>query len=1022
MAESKTPKHNAFIVDNSDSTWKVKNYLSEWCELSDSIDIATGFFEIGALLSLEGKWQQLREIRILMGDQVSQRTKKAFQEGLEKIISKLDQSIEKEKEKNDFLEGVPAIVDAIGKTIKCRVFRPKKFHAKAYITHPKFDVLAPTALVGSSNFTLPGITRNVELNIQIHQKVEALQEWFDRYWENADPVNDEILKTIQRHTTEHSPFEIYVKSLYELFRGHELTGEEWELKESKIYPVLDKYQRDGYHNLMKIASRYNGAFLCDGVGLGKTYIGLMLIERLVLKDNRRVVLVVPKSARKSVWESKIKKYMPELLSGFLPFRIINHTDSMRVDWPTVMKTIKEQAEVIIIDEAHHFRNRGPDRYEAMYEITENKKVFLLTATPVNNTLFDILHQIELFSRRNDQYFSDAPLGIYSLRGRFIKLEKEIQQRVSGKSDAEGTNIDADEAQEILSMDDLFNAIVVQRSRKYVKESQKKIGGKEIVFPERLPPTVIDYSLSKTYGKLLSDLKVAFNKKDPLLTLAVYYPLHYYKGPDESIDPMQEGRQKQVVGLIRTMLLKRFESSRRAFEFSCEDLMIRLIAFVRKHDEKLCSRWEKQHKDVIDHIRDHLQIRDKISEEEAEEDYLPEEVLQDTDELSKEEYDVDKIVQETILDLDQLAVFIKDLIDVKDKKDDKIEQLVKTLQENELLKKHKVIIFTEYLTTARYIYSELKSRGFMDIEEIDGSTKRNREDVITCFSPYYNGMSSSELKENGKNEIRILISTDVLSEGLNLQDASLMINYDLHWNPVRLMQRIGRIDRRLDKEVEKKMIKDHPEIRDIRGKVYYWNFLPPNELNDILNLYEKVTNKALKISKTFGIEGKKLLTPDDEYQALKEFNNKYEGTTTPLEDMHLEYQKIIQENPDILPRIKHLPLKVFSGKEHPSPRAKAVFFCYSIPGKDPSTKEWTDEASITRWYLYDIDSENIIDKEADIIDYIRCNKDTPRRQTIPKDTLIEIREKMDKYVKNTYLKKVQAPIGIKAEIKAWMELS
>jgi len=199
-------------------------------------------------------------------------------------------------------------------------------------------------------------------------------------------------------------------------------------------------------------------------------------------------------------------------------------------------------------------------------------------------------------------------------------------------------------------------------------------------------------------------------------------------------------------------------------------------------------------------------------------------------------------------------------------------------------------------------------------------------------------------------------------------------------------------------------------------------LPHDELKDILILYEKVTNKALKISKTFGIEGKKLLTPDDEYQALKEFNNKYEGTTTPLEDMHLEYQKIIQENPDILPRIKHLPLKVFSGKEHPSPGAKAVFFCYSIPGKDPSTKEWTDEASITKWYLYDIDSENIIDKEADIIDYIRCNKDTPRRQTIPKDTLIEIREKMDKYVKNTYLKKVQAPIGIKAEIKAWMELS
>ena len=136
---------------------------------------------------------------------------------------------------------------------------------------------------------------------------------------------------------------------------------------------------------------------------------------------------------------------------------------------------------------------------------------------------------------------------------------------------------------------------------------------------------------------------------------------------------------------------------------------------------------------------------------------------------------------------------------------------------------------------------------------------------------------------------MLISTDVLSEGLNLQDASRMINYDIHWNPVRLMQRIGRVDRRMNPEVEERLVADHPELKESRGKVAFWNFLPPEELNAILTLYTRVTQKTLLISKTLGIEGKKLLTPEDDYEALKEFNHAYEGTKTAVEDMHLEYQ-------------------------------------------------------------------------------------------------------------------------------------
>ncbi len=145
-----------FIVDNSNDDWKVLRYLNDWCGISKSIDIATGYFEIGSLLALDGEWQKVDKIRILMGDEVSLRTKKAFVEGLSSVTQKLDESLENEKEKNDFLNGVPVIVEAIqSKKIECRVYRKDKFHAKCYLTHARQEVIGSFGLVGSSNFTYP---------------------------------------------------------------------------------------------------------------------------------------------------------------------------------------------------------------------------------------------------------------------------------------------------------------------------------------------------------------------------------------------------------------------------------------------------------------------------------------------------------------------------------------------------------------------------------------------------------------------------------------------------------------------------------------------------------------------------------------------------------------------------------------------------------------------------------------------------------------------------------------------------
>lgn len=1030
-----------FIVDNSDEDWKVVRYLHDWCQISNAIDVASGYFEIGALLSLKDEWQKVDKIRILMGDEVSLRTKNAFAQGLSQAANKLDRSIEKEKEENDFLVGVPAIVEAMrsGK-IECRIYRKEKFHAKAYITHARLEVVGSSALVGSSNFTFPGLHENIELNVQITGRpVSVLQEWYEEHWKEAEDVTPEILKTIERHTREYLPFEVYAKALQEFFRGHELTVDEWERTKSLVYRVLDQYQREGYGALMKIARRYRGAFLCDGVGLGKTFVGLMLIERLIERERKRVALFVPKAARDSVWESVLRRYLPHIGGDFSNLVVFNHTDLLRGgDYPRRLDRVKEVADAIVIDEAHHFRNPGlkeKSRYWKLFDLAEGKELYLLTATPINNRLIDLQHVIELFSRRQADYFKDAPLGIHSLPGHFRKMENELERVVLQKeAGADSMETNQVEAEQVLSSDALFRALVVQRSRGYVKQSQQQHNGKQAIFPKRDDPKVASYSIKKTYGKLLELIEKAFSKEKPLFSLATYYPLAYYKGSDTSIDPLKEGRQREVVSLIRVQFLKRFESSARAFEASCETLLLKLLTWATKHsqsehEKKRLDRWTTRYGDLIGYVRESQ--RELFGEDEEEdEDVITDEMLEDVEELSREEYKVEEILDECFDDLDQLAEFLNELRQFKAAHDDKLQALKNLLKTDPVLKKHKVLIFSEYMATARYLKQELTKTGIDGVDEVDSAVKRDRGDIIRQFAPYYNGSSNAELAAAGLTETRVLISTDVLSEGLNLQDATRIINYDIHWNPVRLMQRIGRVDRRLNPEIEKSILHDHPDQKEIRGIVAFWNFLPPDELDDLLRLYRKVAHKTLRISKTFGIEGKKLLTPEDDYEALKEFNHSYEGTTTPVEAMHLEYQKLLQENPGLAERLSSFPSRVFSGKRHPSPGAQAIFFCYALPAPTAESREqaagelsaWSEEAGYTRWYLYELSTRQILEEPSEMIGVIRCKPDTPRRRSIADATLSEIRSEIEQHIKNSYFKKVQAPVGVKPGLKAWMEVS
>lgn len=252
---TETKGRDLFIVDNSVSGWTGLRYLEEWSGIAKSFDIATGYFEIGALLALDGRWQGLDKIHVLMGAETTHRTRKALLEAVRRrALDTLDQGIEADKDGNPFLHGVPAILEALraGK-IECRIYDKEKFHAKAYITHAKLEVVGAQALVGSSNFTRPGLTENIELNVQIQsaREVAQLQEWFEAHWSQAKEVTDAAIETVERHTHLYSPFEVYAKALQEFFRDHELTATEWDETRSRMFPHLDRYQQEAYWALMR---------------------------------------------------------------------------------------------------------------------------------------------------------------------------------------------------------------------------------------------------------------------------------------------------------------------------------------------------------------------------------------------------------------------------------------------------------------------------------------------------------------------------------------------------------------------------------------------------------------------------------------------------------------------------------------------------------------------------------------------------------------------------------------------------
>ena len=551
----------------------------------------------------------------------------------------------------------------------------------------------PRRWSGPATSPHPGLTENIELNIQIQsaREVAQLQEWFEKHWNDASEVTDAVIETIERHTRLYTSVRCLREGPPGVLPRPRAHRDRVGRDAVEDVPAARSLPEGGLLGADEDRRQHGGAFLCDGVGLGKTFVGLMLIERLVLHEGKRVVLFAPKATKEGVWEPHLREWLPHIggvggSADFSNLAVFSHTDLGRKgEFPERFQRIAELADVVIIDEAHHFRNPGsqgdPEEEQSSPRATTSsttcstrrsgpKTLFMLTATPINNRLSDFRHMAELFTRRDETYFART-LGVNN-------LTRALQQHGEGAPQL-GRARRASTSRESWPRRRSFwprtrssgiswssaagptpgRARSGRRARPRSSRSGKRTAGRRVLDPQDLRASARHVRERRSRERARSS------------RLPMYYPLAWYKGADETIDPFEEGRQKQVVGLIRTNFLKRFESSVVAFELSCDRLLQKLLAFVEVHSEtdaekKRLERWKSaERRDRSGYASERqLDFWGEDEDESEDEDIVPPEMLDAVERLDREEYDVDEMMAETYLDLDQIVHFLEEATEVR----------------------------------------------------------------------------------------------------------------------------------------------------------------------------------------------------------------------------------------------------------------------------------------------------------------------------------------------------------------------
>jgi superfamily II DNA or RNA helicase len=775
------------------------------------LDIASGFFDPAVWKSLKEALPLLEGFRLLIGKEPELEAQGGT--GTFDLQKYYRRKIQGDLESLPYNPAYAEMVDGLlaflrRESVQAKLY-PSFLHAKAYI-------FPQIAIVGSSNFTEAGLHRKAELNLVRKEETAAKalrEEWFEPFWNEAADYKPELLSALEDSkfgTTAYTPFDVFIKALYEYFKDR-LTA---ETPEAYIGVNLAGFQQEGLREAIRLLDRHRAVLVADAVGLGKTYVGMGLLEHYLLRKRRRGhiprgLVVCPAQLRDLVWKPKLDEY--GIKASILSMEELGRAD---FDWKAFSKF-----DLVLVDESHNFRNPGTGRYQNLSKLIgtgdRDKYVILMTATPINNSIWDLYHQMMLMTRGSESYYRDN--GISNLKGFF--------QRV------------ADDGAELF---DLLEQSAVRRSRYDVKKriaAGEKVtlpGKGEIRFPERRLKA-IDYDLEKTYKGFYEEIASQIEQLN-----LVSYNIEAFK---HQSDKNEINRNNALIGILKTTFLKRLESSLRAFEVSVE----RQRKFQRRFFDLL------QQGRLLDSPR-HRKI---LALEDEGEETAVDELVASLPEVSAEEYDLAAIRERLEADIQSLDDMLGWAKIVREESGDAYGQDAKLAEfKSQLageLKGQKVLVFTYYEDTARYLHEKLSAdtewvelAGQPRLGIISGKTDpSSRENIVRRFAPVANTPADPvtgqpnerELQKLRAEEIQILISTDVLSEGQNLQDAGVLINYDLHWNPVRMIQRAGRIDR----------------LGTAFETLSIYNCFPEKGLESLLRLVERLQQRIRDIDRTVGLD-------------------------------------------------------------------------------------------------------------------------------------------------------------------------
>ena len=851
---------------------------------TDFFDVLVGYFYTSGFHALYKSLENAERIRILVGISTNPRTIELIQEVKNEIQpalhfshaevkEKFEDDIAKEMEESEdnlsVEEGVYKFIEwlRLGK-LEIRAYPTENIHAKLYImTFRQGDRDVGRVITGSSNFTESGLRDNLEFNVELKNRAdyEFAKSKFEELWRNAVDVKDKYIESIHTRTWLNdtiSPHELYLKFLYEYFKDDLTRTEEI----SYIYTPSEfkelEYQEQAVFNAKKILDEYGGVFISDVVGLGKTYIAAMLCHQL---DGRNLVIAPPVLLEKNNPGS-----WPNVFEDFgvrqTRFESIGKLDDLIMEGTEKYKNV-------FIDEAHRFRTETTISYEKLAQICRGKRVILVTATPYNNSPKDILAQIKLFQKSRKSTIPNLP----NLESFFSSLDRRLRTLDRQRDYEEYLRVVKENAKEIRER--VLKYLMVRRTRsEIVRYFARDLERQKLRFPDVADPEPVFYQFTENEDYI-------FNRTIELIanhfSYARYKPMLYYKG---EVTQPEKLAQENMGKFMKVLLVKRLESSFYAFRNTIGRFINSYEHFLKVYDKGNVYVSKKYINKIFELLEndDEEAIQRLIEEEKAE--VYPAKEFKDEFKIHLER-DL-KILRE----IEQLWTNLK--------RDPKLLAFKELLSSNKTLKDQKLIVFTESKETAEYLARNLESMAPGQILLFSGaSSAAVREKVMENFDAR---------ARFPKDDYRILISTELLSEGVNLHRSNVVINYDIPWNPTRLMQRVGRINR-----VDTKF-----------DKIYSLTFFPTEQSNDEIKLKEAAEAKIHAFMTLLG-EDARILTEGEPIGAHELFNRLISKKTITGEDEEeesvLKYLNEIKEvrdnNPDLFEKVKRLPKKARTGRIH-----------------------------------------------------------------------------------------------------------